>query len=142
MTIIWPERNRKVGVLDALGLIGLAGLLVARFIPVAQLVPFWGCGFRQMTGIPCPGCGLTRVADHFAHGHFGAALLANPLGFFAACGFLFAVVMSALHLAFKVTLPVVHLEEREWAWLRNAAIAAVLVNYAFVIANHRFGPLW
>jgi hypothetical protein len=128
--------------IDALGIIGLCGLLVARFIPVAKLIPFWGCGFRQMTGYPCPGCGLTRVADHFAHFHFKAALLANPLGFVAASFFALAVVMTVLHLAFKVTPPVLHLEDKEWVWLRNGLITAVVVNYAFVIVMHRFGPLF
>lgn len=125
-----------------MGVVGLLGLLVARFIPVAKLIPFWGCGFRQMTGWPCPGCGLTRVADHFAHFHFKDAFMANPLGFLAALVFAGAVVATVLHLAFKVTLPAVHLDEREWVWLRNATIAAVVVNYAFVIAASRFGPLW
>ena len=125
-----------------MGLIGLVGLLVARFIPVAKWVPFWGCGFRQLTGWPCPGCGLTRVADNFAHLHFKAALMANPLGFLAAAGFALAVVLTVLHLGFKVTVPSLHLEEREWVWLRNGLIGAVVVNYAFVIAVHRFGPLF
>ena len=128
--------------LDALGIIGGLGLLVARFIPVAKLIPFWGCGFRQMTGYPCPGCGLTRVADNFAHLHFKAALLANPLGFVAASLFALAVVLTVLHLSFKLTLPVLHLEDKEWVWLRNGVITAVVVNYAFVIAMHKFGPLF
>ena len=78
MKIVVPPRNRTFGALDALGLIGLCGLLVARFIPVARLIPFWGCSFRQITGYPCPGCGLTRVADRFAHFHWLRALEANP----------------------------------------------------------------
>lgn len=142
MTLIWPKPNRTVGFLDAMGLIGLVGLLVARFIPVAKLIPFWGCGFRQMTGYPCPGCGLTRVADHFAHLNFKASFMANPLGFVAATLFALAVVATVLHLGFKVSLPALHLQEREWVWLRNALLVAVTVNYAVVIYIHKFGPLW
>jgi Protein of unknown function (DUF2752) len=142
MQVIWPKPNRSVGLLDALGIIGLLGLLTARFIPVAKIIPFWGCGFRQMTGWPCPGCGLTRVADHFAHFHFKAAFMANPLGFLAALAFALAVVATVLHLGFKVTLPELHLDEREWVWLRNGLIGAVVVNYAVVIVIHRYGPLW
>lgn len=140
--VSWPAPNRKLGVMDAMGFLGLAGLLVARYVPVAKLVPFWGCGFRQMTGIPCPGCGLTRVADHFAHLHFKAAFMANPLGFLAACFFAFAAVATVLHLVFKVPLPTVWLEDREWVWLRNAVIGVAVANYAFVLAAHRYGPLW
>ena len=59
--VSWPPRNRSIGPLDVLGIVGLGGLLVARFIPVARLIPFWGCGFRRITGFPCPGCGLSRA---------------------------------------------------------------------------------
>jgi hypothetical protein len=142
VTLVWPKPNRTVGLLDALGIIGLFGLFVGRFIPVARLIPFWGCGFRQMTGYPCPGCGLTRVADHFTHFHFKAAFMANPLGFFAASFFALAVVLTVLHLGFKVTTPSLYLEDKEWVWLRNGLITAVVLNYAFVIVVHRFGPLF
>jgi len=31
------------------------------------------CPFRLMTGVPCPGCGLTRAFCLMAHGHFAEA---------------------------------------------------------------------
>jgi hypothetical protein len=143
MQVSWPPRNRSIGPFDALGLVGLAGLLVARFIPVARLIPFWGCGFRRITGYPCPGCGLTRVADHFAHLHFERALQANPLGTVAAAGFAVLALWTLLHLAFKVPFPDVDFSEREWKVLRYVAIVLFVVNYAFVIVQHRFpGLLW
>jgi Protein of unknown function (DUF2752) len=39
------------------------------------------CPFRLMTGLPCPGCGLTRSWVYLAHGQWGDALAANPFGF-------------------------------------------------------------
>ena len=33
-----------------------------------------GCVFHQMTGLWCPGCGLTRGTYQLLHGHLGAAL--------------------------------------------------------------------
>jgi len=45
MQLSWPPKNRTVGPFDVLGLVGLGGLLVARFIPVARLIPFWAAGF-------------------------------------------------------------------------------------------------
>lgn len=38
------------------------------------------CGFRTLTGIPCPGCGLTTSFVHLTHGEWVDAAFANPLG--------------------------------------------------------------
>src|SRR3954468_6835304 len=135
MQIAWPQPNRKFGTLDAMGLVGLVGLLVARFIPIAKLIPFWGCAFRTLTGWPCPGCGLTRAADRFAHFNFFGAFKANPMGTVAAAVFALAVAWSLLHLAFKVPTPEVNLSEQDWTRLRNVAIAVFVLNYAFVIVQ-------
>ena len=131
--LIVPARNRTFGALDALAVIGLIGLAVARFVPIATLIPFWGCGFRKLTGIPCPGCGLTRVADRFSHFNVLGALKANPLGTVAASLFAAAIVASALHLAFKVPIPELVLEEKEWHRVRWGAFSLFGLNYAWVI---------
>jgi hypothetical protein len=36
------------------------------------------CAFRRVTGIPCPGCGMTRAMAELAHGHLLAALHLHP----------------------------------------------------------------
>jgi Protein of unknown function (DUF2752) len=56
------------------------------------------CPFRLATGLPCPGCGLTRAWVFIAHGDFGAALRANPFGYLtmAAAVVLIAVVATAV----------------------------------------------
>ncbi|MBL8677683.1 MAG: DUF2752 domain-containing protein [Myxococcales bacterium] len=38
------------------------------------------CEFGAMTGIPCPGCGLTTSFAHTAHGHFIAGFAAHLMG--------------------------------------------------------------
>jgi len=38
------------------------------------------CSFRAMTGLPCPGCGLTRSFCEIARGNITAALAMHPLG--------------------------------------------------------------
>lgn len=137
MGVTFPPPNRTFGVVDGLGLAGLMGLLVARFIPVAKL-PFWGCYIRQTTGWPCLGCGLTRVADHVSHGHLGAAWNANPLGTVVALLFVLCVVASLVHLVFKVPLPEVQLSRAEARFARFALVVLVLVNYGFVVLMTRF----
>ena len=47
--------------------------------------PFQGgvtfCTFRLLTGLDCPGCGMTRAAYLLLHGHPGLALRQNPFIF-------------------------------------------------------------
>lgn len=140
MKVTWSPPNRSIGFLDALGLAGFCGLLVARFIPVARL-PFWGCPIRQTTGWPCPGCGLTRVADRLSHGNVLGAWQANPLGTVAAVGFALAAVWMICHLVLGLRSPEVELTPREWTRLRMVLTIAVVVNYAFVVVKTRF-PAW
>lgn len=136
MQLVIPRPNRSFGTVDALALIGVVGLAIARWVPIAMLIPFWGCGFRKLTGIPCPGCGLTRVADRVAHFNVLGALKANPLGTVAAVGFALAIVASVAHLTFKVPVPELVLDDREWKRVRWGAVALFALNYAWVIFAH------
>ena len=44
-------------------------------------VPFLkGCQFRRITGLQCPGCGMTRATHAALNGRFGEAFTLNPLG--------------------------------------------------------------
>jgi len=38
------------------------------------------CRFRELFGIPCPGCGVTTSVSHFAHGEPWLALTTQPFG--------------------------------------------------------------
>ncbi len=56
------------------------------------------CPFRLVTGLPCPGCGLTRAWVFLAHGRVGDAVSANPFALVTlpAAVVLLAAVMVAL----------------------------------------------
>ena len=56
--------------------LGLSILIPATRLPAASL-----CPFRMLTGLPCPGCGLTHAFCNISHGHFKLAWQANPFGF-------------------------------------------------------------
>lgn len=60
---------------------GGAALGAAAFIgthdPGAAGSRYPTCVFHQMTGLWCPGCGLTRGTYQLLHGHLGAALSTN-----------------------------------------------------------------
>ncbi|MFZ5470219.1 MAG: DUF2752 domain-containing protein [Myxococcota bacterium] len=141
MTLTWPKPNRSIGFIDALGITGLCGLLIARFVPVAKWIPFWGCPLRKTTGWPCPGCGLTRAADRLSHGNLLGALEANPLGTLAGLSFALAALLALLHLAFKLPVPEVSFSPKEWRVLRVALVIALLLNWAFVVVRTRFPEL-
>ncbi|HVP59313.1 MAG TPA: DUF2752 domain-containing protein [Myxococcaceae bacterium] len=138
MTLHWTPRERRFTLLHALGLLGVMGLLVARFVPVARL-PFWRCAFREHTGWPCPGCGLTRAADGLAHLRFGFAFESNPLGALAGCLLAAAAVLGLLQWMFRLSLPVPQLSAREARAGRAALVAALMANYALVIVQTRHG---
>ena len=78
----------------ALATVGIGGgLVLAR-----SVLPFGlACPMHTLTGIPCPGCGLTRLADTVARGQVLDAASADPAGLslLAAVGVLAAVAVSA-----------------------------------------------
>ena len=50
------------------------------------------CPFRRLTGLPCPGCGLTRSWVYLAHGWWREAFAAHPFGIVAALAVVSLVV--------------------------------------------------
>ncbi|MHC4207634.1 MAG: DUF2752 domain-containing protein [Planctomycetota bacterium] len=57
------------------------------------------CGFKQRTGLPCPGCGMTTAVLAFAQGRIFEAFYIQP-----ACGFLCCVMVIAAVLAFIIAV--------------------------------------
>ena len=57
------------------------GLVISALIPAsaADDGPIL-CPFRLMTGLPCPGCGLTRSWIALVHGDISGSLAAHPFG--------------------------------------------------------------
>ena len=57
------------------------------------------CTFYEITGIPCPSCGMTTSFSHFVHGNLAGSLGANPVGtLLAAAGVLWVpwLLLSAI----------------------------------------------
>ncbi len=94
-----PQRSTRFWALAAL----TAALLGAALSPTSD-IPFFRCEFRDVTGIPCPGCGLTRSWIALGHGHLMDSLRFHPLGPpLAACAALAAGLLAA-ELALKRSL--------------------------------------
>ncbi|MEC7500282.1 MAG: DUF2752 domain-containing protein [Planctomycetota bacterium] len=87
-------RMRYHGILliVALLIIALSGWLQLKNSEEIQ-IPFWGtlpglCSWKNLIGIECPGCGLTRCFVEIGHGHWSNAWRYNPAGFL-----LFSIVL-------------------------------------------------
>ena len=59
-----------------IGALGVSLLLSPDHIEDGPVI----CPFRRLTGLPCPGCGLTRSWVYLAHGWWRDAFLAHPFG--------------------------------------------------------------
>jgi len=72
-----------------IGALGLAAVFCASFLLPAGKIGLGVCAFKEMTGLPCPGCGLTRSFISISHGQFAEAFRMHPLGpfIYLALGF-------------------------------------------------------
>ena len=78
------------------------------------------CAFHNVTGIPCPGCGLTRSFVSCGHGHLTQAFIYHPAG-----PLLFAALIIYLALALR---PLNLDRFRPYYFRFGIAAAAVLVS--------------
>jgi hypothetical protein len=64
------------------------GLVSLMFGVSPEKLAFFPCPFHSITGIHCPGCGMTRACIAIARGEIGQALQYNPfsLGLFIFAG--------------------------------------------------------
>ncbi len=90
------------------------------------------CPFRRLTGLPCPGCGLTRSWVYLAHGQWSDSLSAHPFGVIAA-GLTVALVVAVVAARVRRRRPpdLDRLVRRPWAlaligaWLAFAVVRLV-----------------
>ena len=74
--------------------VGVAGLATGALLP-----PDWVmhgpqlCIFKLMSGMPCPGCGLTRAIVLAMHGDLSGSLYFHPLGMLFVLG---ALLLAAV----------------------------------------------
>jgi hypothetical protein len=59
------------------GALAASAAFIVTHDPSAPGSRFPACVFHQVTGLWCPGCGLTRGTYQLLHGHIGAALSSN-----------------------------------------------------------------
>jgi hypothetical protein len=78
-------------------------LSIALLLPLAlgpaSLPPFTICLFHRLTGLDCPGCGLTRAFLSAGRGHWSEAFALNPLGPLAWLWTVWLFLMNGVRLA-------------------------------------------
>jgi hypothetical protein len=81
-------RDRRVS-------LGVTALAAAQVACVAAGVGGWPCPLKAATGIPCPGCGLTRASVSLLRGDFAASFGAHAFAPLLLVG-LVALAVSGL----------------------------------------------
>ncbi len=71
--------KRRLGILLALAVLGIAGVAVLAGTNPAGHPWFPKCVFHESTGFHCPGCGITRALHALLQGRFVEAFSQNPL---------------------------------------------------------------
>lgn len=85
--------RRRLPTSEGIALAGVGAVVVARALAPDRIEdgPVI-CPFRLLTGLPCPGCGLTRSWVYLAHGQWGDSFVAHPFGVVAVALVLALVV--------------------------------------------------
>lgn len=105
------------------------------------------CMFQNATGLPCPGCGMTRAMLRLAEGDLLGSLRMHPLGVVLAGMLLFSLFGTAVGLA-RGGDPVADFLARRGTWFLGfliVAFAVIWVVRCFVVpswAPDPVGPPW
>ena len=133
----YSENTRKTYVFGLIyGFIGVTLLAGARFIHWLN-PPLPKCVFKSITGFPCPTCGATRSFEELSQFHIVNTFLMNPLVFLICIGGgLFAIYSFGVYFL-KIPPISIHWNKKRNNVARILAIAAILINWAYLIIVHR-----
>jgi len=115
-------------------------MLVTSMVTVAPArLGFTPCIFRNLTGLPCAGCGMTRGFVAMGHGRTREAWGHNPLApvlFAGAWGYLLLPVVGWLWPAVRAYRPS--------RWVRAAfyavALLLIAISWSISLARHAAAP--
>ncbi len=119
-------------IVNPLSLWAAPAALILTFVMPPDGLPVTLCWFHNVTGLPCPGCGLTRSLASVSHGHLGEAFRYHPFG---PLIYAMAVGLTAAALAGEAR----RARLRAWLERRRLAARSRTVYHGFVAAFLGFG---
>jgi hypothetical protein len=138
VTLVWRSLRPLEVDHEALWLVvGSAALCLLGVASATPGIRLPLCGFKTITGLPCPTCGVTRTIIALSRGDLSRGLFMNPLATLACAAgvlyLLYAAIVLALRLPrFRPTLTATGARR-----LRIATFAALALNWAWLIATGR-----
>lgn len=113
-----------------------SGVAASCYLWLSFGLPWPGCWFRRLTGLPCPTCGATRCAMSLLHGDIAGAWRHNPLIFVCYAGTLILNLYAACVLLFH--FPRVRLAHLP-SWIKRClcvlVVFALATNWIYLLAN-------
>lgn len=110
----------------------VALLIVLAVVVVATLLGKGVCYFRNITGIPCPGCGMTRSFLYILQGEFAKAWHMHP----------FAYGWIVLAVIFFVDRYVIRKKEVLWHVALIVLCVGMLVFYVYRLLTGSLSAVW
>jgi hypothetical protein len=102
----------------------LTGAAVIQLGLVSLHIPSWPCPFLLVTGVPCPGCGLSRAIVALLQGDWQTSLTLHAYGPIFAVG----IALIALTTILPHKLRVGVIERFEWVERRTGVTAILLIG--------------
>lgn len=107
------------------------GVILILYYVAARVFLHGLCPVVYFTGVPCPGCGLTRAVLFFVTGQFARSFAINPAG----------ILWIALALYFAVNRYILGRHNRRETALLLAIVASVTIGvYLYRMALYFPGP--
>ncbi len=128
--------ERVAGTPVALGMVFGSVLALAASLSMLWLylgLPRPVCNLRSWTGVPCPTCGTTRMAERLLAGDVVGAFGWNPLVFIGLTAVALWGVASAARVGFGLPAWRMILERRDRAIVRIFAALGLVVGWGYLI---------
>ncbi len=129
-------RNRLYVLLFLALLAGYSYLLYVSCMHVQNHL-FTPCVFKNVTGIACPSCGVTRSVLSLAHGNILSAVTINPLGIIVAAIMVFVPFWLLYDTALKKDTLYKSYTKTETLlkrkWIAIPAIVLIVLNWGWSI---------